>query len=116
LSGIIVGVRSKGRHFSEKTQKQRRNDSAAKPVKKSQKVKKIWKTQTEGIEASELQRRKAAGESQRCTWPRNRKGSCSMIDCFRWKQLDKGTAPFPTAKQMQGDDGINYGLHLPVLY
>jgi hypothetical protein len=32
------------------------------------KARKIWSTQTEGIDKSELKRRKAAGECQRCAW------------------------------------------------
>jgi hypothetical protein len=56
---------------------------------------KTFGTQTEGIDGSELRRRKAAGVCQRCAWPQERKGSHKTIDCFRWKRLDKGTAPFP---------------------
>jgi hypothetical protein len=55
-------------------------------------------TQTEGIDGSELRRRAAAGECQRCAWPKDRKGSHKTLDCFRWKRLDKGTAPFPIKK------------------
>jgi hypothetical protein len=60
---------------------------------------KTFGTQTEGIEGSELRRRKAAGECQRCAWPQDRKGSHKTLDCFRWKKLDKGTAPFPNKKK-----------------
>jgi hypothetical protein len=56
---------------------------------------KTFGTQTEGIDGSELRRRKAAGECQRCAWPNDTKGSHKTIDCFRWKRVEKGTAPFP---------------------
>jgi hypothetical protein len=63
-------------------------------VKRNNKKLKTFGTQTEGIDGSELRRRKAAGECQRCAWPQNRKGSHKTLDCFRWKRLEKGTAPF----------------------
>jgi hypothetical protein len=66
----------------------KRKANKKKPVK-------TFGTQTEGIDRSELRRRKAAGECQRCGWPRDRKGSHNTLDCFRWKRIDKGTAPFP---------------------
>jgi hypothetical protein len=50
---------------------------------------KTYGTQTEGIEGSELRRRKAAGECQRCAWPQDRRGSHKTLDCFRWKRLEK---------------------------
>jgi hypothetical protein len=56
---------------------------------------KTFGTQTEGIEGSELRRRKAAGECQRCAWPQDRKGDHKTLDCLRCKRLKKGTAPFP---------------------
>jgi hypothetical protein len=59
---------------------------------------KTYGTQTEGIEGSELRRRKAAGECQRCAWPQDRRGSHKTLDCFRWARLEKGTAPFPKRK------------------
>jgi hypothetical protein len=67
------------------------NREAKKPIK-------TFGTQTEGIDGSELRRRKAAGECQRCAWPQDRKGSHKTLDCFRWKRLEKGTAPFPKKK------------------
>jgi hypothetical protein len=100
---LLLESELKWRDFSKKTQKQRNKDLAAKQVKESHKVKKTWKTQTEGIEASELQRRKAAGKCQQCPWPRDRKGNHTMIDCFRWKRLDEGTVPFPKARHIKGD-------------
>jgi hypothetical protein len=74
---------------------------ASKIAKRKAKKKKPIKTfgnQTEGIEGSELRQRKAAGEGQHCAWPQDRKGSHKTLDCFRWKRLEKGTAPFPKKK------------------
>jgi len=56
---------------------------------------------TEGIDSSELNRRKAAGECLRCAWPSDRKGSHRFKDCIRLIKLDKGTAAFPKAKEYQ---------------
>jgi len=67
--------------------------------RKSKPPVKTFGTQTEGIDGQELRRRKAAGECQCCAWPRNQKRSHKTSDCFRWKRLEKGTAPFPKKKQ-----------------
>ena len=64
---------------------------------------KTFGTQTEGIDGQELRRRKTAGECQCCAWPQDRKGSHKTIDCFRWKRLEKGTAPFPKNKRYNKD-------------
>jgi hypothetical protein len=67
----------------------RKNRQVSKVVKrranKEKKRPKTFGTQTEGIDGSELRRRKAAGECQRCAWPRDRKGSHKTLDYFRWK-------------------------------
>jgi hypothetical protein len=79
---------------------------ASRVVKRKANKKKPIKThgtQTEGIDGNELRRRKAAGECQRCAWPRDRKGSHKTLDCFRWKRLEKGTAPFPKRKNYNKD-------------
>ena len=76
----------------------RKTRQASRVVKRKDKKLKTFGTQTEGIDGSELRRRKAAGECQRCAWPQSRKGSHKTLDCFRWKRLDKGTAPFPKKK------------------
>jgi hypothetical protein len=76
----------------------RKSRQVSRVAKRKNKKLKTFGTQTEGIDGSELWRRKAAGECQRCTWPQNRKGSHKTLDCFRWKRLEKGTAPFPTKK------------------
>jgi hypothetical protein len=70
-----------------------------KTANKKQRNLKTFGTQTEGIEGLELRRKKAAGEFQRCAWPQDRKGSHKALDCFRWKQIEKGTAPFPKNKK-----------------
>jgi hypothetical protein len=51
-------------------------------------------TQTEGIDGSELTRRKAAGECQRCAYPHGEKGSHTTIDCRRNIKFKKGTAAY----------------------
>jgi hypothetical protein len=71
--------------------------------RKAKKPIRTFGTQTEGIDGSELRRRKAAGECQRCAWPRDRKGSHKTLDCFRWKRLEKGTTPFPKKKNYNKD-------------
>jgi hypothetical protein len=65
---------------------------------------KTFGTQTEGIDGSELRRRKAAGECQRCAWPQDKKGSHKTLDCFRWKKLEKGTAPLPKKRNRYNKD------------
>ena len=65
---------------------------------------KTFGTQTEGIDGNELRRWKAARECQRCVWPQDRKGSYKTIDCFRWKKLETGTAPFPKKKKPYKQD------------
>jgi len=72
------------RKLRKKDKKSRRNDS-----------------KTEGVESSEIQRRKSAGECLRCAWPSDRKGSHRVADCRRPIKLDKGTAAFPKAKEYQ---------------
>jgi hypothetical protein len=84
----------------------RKNRQASRVVKRKANKKKPLKTfgtQTEGIDGSELCRRKAAGECQRCAWPRDRKGSHKTLDCFCWKRVEKGTAPFPKKKRYNKD-------------
>jgi len=62
---------------------------------------KTYAEQTEGIEKTELDRRKAAGECQWCAWPADRKGSHKTMDCIRWAKNNTGTAQFPKAKEYQ---------------
>ena len=65
------------------------------------KSKKTYAEQVEGIDKSELDRRKAAGECQRCARPGDRKGAHKTMDCYRWARKETGTAPFPKAKDYQ---------------
>ena len=58
-------------------------------------------TKTEGIDVSEISRRKVAGECLRCPWPCDRKGNHRVKDCARWIKLDKGTALFPKDRNNQ---------------
>jgi hypothetical protein len=72
----------------------RKNQQARRIVKRNaNKLIKTFGTQTQGIDDSELRRRKAAGECQRCAWPGNKKGSQRAIDCIREKRLEEGTGP-----------------------
>jgi hypothetical protein len=75
---------------------ERKSRQVSRVVKR--KNKKTFGTQTEGIDGSELRRRNAARQCQRCAWPQNMKGIHKTLDCFRWKRLEKGTAPFPKKK------------------
>jgi hypothetical protein len=76
-----------------------------KVIQKNRKIKpvKTFGTQTEGIDGLELQRRKAAGECQRCAWPQDRNGGHKTLDCFRWKKIEKGTVPVPKNKKYKQD-------------
>jgi len=56
---------------------------------------------TEGIDVSEISRRKAAGEWLRCAWPGDRKGNHRVKDCRRRIKLDQGTALFPKDRNYQ---------------
>jgi hypothetical protein len=57
--------------------------------------------ETEGIESTEIKRRKEAGECLRCAWPTGRKGFHRVVDCRRPIKLDRGTASFPTTRKNQ---------------
>jgi len=74
------------------------SDRKFKPKNKSNRT---YAEQTEGIDKSELDRRKAAGECQRCAWPAVRKGAHKTIDYYIWARKEIGTAPFPKAKKYQ---------------
>ena len=74
-----------------------------KVMKQARKPLKTFRTQTEGIDKSELKRRKTAGKCQHCTWPQTWQGGHTTLDCFWWKKIDKGTAPFPKKYQHPGN-------------
>jgi hypothetical protein len=84
------------KRFQNQGNTQKQFGNKFKPKNKSNKT---YPEQTEGIDKSELDRRKAAGECQRCAWPGDRKGAHKTMDCFRWAKKDVGTAPFPKAKE-----------------
>jgi len=63
-------------------------------VENAWEITKTYQTQTDGMEDSELNRRKAAKDCQCCAWPRYIESSHNTLDCFCWKRLEKGTAPF----------------------
>jgi len=58
-------------------------------------------SKTEGIDVSEISRRKIAGECLRCAWPSDRKGNHRVKDCRRPIKLGKGTAQFPNKKELR---------------
>jgi len=55
----------------------------------------------EGIEVSEIRRRKAADECLHCAWPSDRKENHRVKDCRRQIKLDKGTAKHPMDRNYQ---------------
>jgi len=59
------------------------NNQSNRKFKQRDKSNKTYAEQTEGIDKSELDRRKPAGECQRCAWPGDRKGVHKTMDCFR---------------------------------
>jgi hypothetical protein len=85
----------------KKEKRTKRSDRSEKKKFKKDKKHGQDRSQTAGIDSSELQRRKAAGECLRCAWPSDRKGSHRVADCRRPIKLDKGTAAFPKAKEYQ---------------
>jgi len=56
---------------------------------------------TEGIEATEIARRNAAGECLRCAWPSERESSHRVNDCARPIKLEKETASHLKSKPFQ---------------
>jgi len=84
-----------------KSERKHKKDEHSKKFKRSQFRSNFDDTKTEGIDPSELSRRKAAGECLRCAWPSDRKGTHRVKDCKRPIKLDKGTASLPKAKEYQ---------------
>jgi len=81
--------------FLEPSQKDRKfigrkNQLTSKRVQK--KVKGTFGDQVRGIDSSQLKWRQAAGECQRCAWPKDMKGNHKTMDCRRPQWLEKGTA------------------------
>jgi len=63
------------------------------------KTRKNYQDQIQGIERSELDRRKSAGECHRFAWPQDRKGAHKTLDCHRCIRKEKGTAPFSNTRK-----------------
>lgn len=61
----------------------------------------MYTAQTEGIDKAELDQRKAAQESQPRAGPAHHKAAHQTMDCYRWKSIEQGTAPFPNAEEYQ---------------
>jgi hypothetical protein len=90
--------------ISEAPKRERRkhkSDRSDRKKFKKQKRPERDNSKTAGIDSSELQRRKSAGECLRCAWPSDRKGTHRVADCVRPIKLNKGTAAFPKAKEYQ---------------
>ena len=109
--GLKVSLGSQERSESKHGHKDRR-DSSKNERGSNDKFKKDWfknkdrsdrKTykESEGIDSSESERMKAAGECLRCAWPSHRKGSHGVKDCKRPIKLDKETASYLKAKEYQ---------------
>jgi len=83
-------------------------------TKKIQKTVKNHHTETEEIDKSEFNQRKTGWECQRCVWPQDRKGVQKTLNCFRWKQLEKGTASFTNKKnyKIRGSTDVHKYLYL----
>ena len=81
--------------------KEKRTKPFERTIRRKDKKSRKDDSKTEGIESSEKQRRRSAGECLRCAWPSDRKGSHRVADCRKPIKLDKGTAAFPKAKEYQ---------------
>jgi hypothetical protein len=75
----------------------RKKDRASRKQPKQKKV----HPGTEGIESSEIERRRVTGKCLRCAWPIDRKGAHQVKDCRRPIKLNRGTASYPKAKDYQ---------------
>lgn len=91
----------KPRNFKHKFQGRRNDCQSGGKLKTRNKSNESSVEQTKGIKKSELDRRKAAGECQRCAWPADQKGAHKTINCFRWARKETGMVPFPKAKEYQ---------------
>jgi len=70
-------------------------------IDRSEQKSKKDSSKTQGVEYSEIEQSRAAGECRRCTWPADRKGAHRVKDCMSPIKLDKGTASFPKPKEYQ---------------
>jgi CHAT domain-containing protein len=74
----------------KKERRMRKSDRSDRKKWKKERRPERGESKTAGIDPSEIQRRKAAGECLRCAWPADRKGSHRIADCKRPIKLDKG--------------------------
>jgi len=72
-----------------------------KNLRRSKRVSKSTAVEIEGVEISEIKRRKAADECLRCAWPSDLKGNHWIKDCRRRIKLGKGTAPYAKKNRYQ---------------
>ena len=93
--------KSSKRDRIRKSERKHKKDKYGDKVRKNQSRSNFDSTKTEGIDPSELSRRRAAGECLRCAWPSDRKGTHGVKDCKRPIKLDPGTASLPKAKEYQ---------------
>jgi hypothetical protein len=101
--GLGSGFQRQRQRFEQRGTQQRlkNNRGSSKPSPFVNAEGKTFKQLTEGIENSELARRRAAKECQRCAWPADRKGNHNTMKCIRDIKLSKGTADYGHPKQYQ---------------
>jgi len=97
----VSGQTATGRiNPSKRTRKSLRKERRISKVVATNKEKDC-NSKIEGIDDSEVKRRKAAGVCLRCAWPSDRKGIHRVKDCVRQVTLDKGTDIIPQGRNYQ---------------
>jgi len=71
------------------------------PIRTMPGSRKLSKDLTEGINETEIQRRKAAGECLHCAWPAYRKGAHRAADCRHPIKSTRGTVTLPEKRNHQ---------------
>jgi len=94
-----------------KTDRKTRKYRSGEKIKENRSGSNLDFTKTEGVDPSELSRRRAAGECVRCAWHADQKGTHKVRDCQRPAKLDKGTASLPKPKEYQKIKDAAVGLH-----
>jgi len=92
---FLRSSRAAKRKIDKNSGKQKKESPVSKQVTRHSKVVRTRtssKPTTEGIDRTEIDRRKAAGECLRCAWPGDRKGAHQIKTCHREIRLEKGTA------------------------
>jgi len=90
-----------GQALAGQINKKRKSKKSPKGKETVSREKQMNFSKTEGINNSEISRRKAAGECLCCAWPCDRKGRHQVKDCKRQIKLDKGTALYPKGESQQ---------------